>query len=316
MKCDSCEKDTFQSLEEYEGENFCEWCHAEVLKRVRKANRTLGTAAANEEADINTIIAAINTRTLAGCQIMTAFKSKFGVEITGARKRTGSNRGTHYDFEIEVGGVWKKVEHKGSRNYRVPHANDAPWKAGVQFHNGGCEKYSLARKYARTWYDMYIQSGSLKEEFTITAPTPSLDEWFAKDCRVQADPNSAFGKELKHKVRSIRGPKASLLEKRAAVLEALEITDEDVAILMSEVLPIANEVLDDKEYWVSIHGNIEGDFHVAWYPQFRIDTISNIVLKKSRDLEITFICADDFVFHGILRWGKGAGFSCLRMDLK
>lgn len=316
MKCDSCEKDIFPSLKEYEGENFCDWCHTEVLKKIQKAKRTLSTAAANEVADINAIINAINTRSAVGCQIIAAFKARFGLEITAARNRTGSNRGTHYDFEIEVNGEWKKVEHKGSRTYRVPNANDVPWKAGVQFHNGGCEKYSICRKYADTWYDMYIQSESLREEFNLTATAPSREEWFAKDCRVQADPNTAFGKELKSKVRSLRGPKASLLEKRAAVLTALDITDEDISLLMTEVLPIANHALEQKEYWISIHGNIEKDFHVAWYPQFRIDTISKVVLKKSRDLEITFTCADDFVFHGILRWGKGAGFSCLRMDLK
>ena len=278
--------------------------------------RTRHTAAANEVEDIANIIRAINSRTPAGLAIIATFRDRFGVEITAARARTGSNRGTHYDFEVEVNQTWKKVEHKGSQQYRLPNVDDAPWKGGVQFHNGGCEKYSLARKYAQTWYTMYIQSGTLKEEFGIEASIPSFAEWFEKDCRVQDDPKTPFGKELKRRVRERRGEKSSLLEKRAAVLAALNITDEDNATLIAEVLPIANHALDQKEYWLSIHGTLGGDFHAVWYPQFRIESIQEVTIKKNLDVEIDFVCANDFRFRGILRWGKGAGFSCLRVDLK
>lgn len=278
--------------------------------------RTRNTAAANETTDIATIIHAINTRTPTGLKILAAFKDTFGVEPTAARERTGSNRGTHYDFEVEVDHVWKKVEHKGSQVYRLPNADDAPWKAGVQFHNGGCEKYSLARKYARTWYETHLQSGALKEEFAISAPCPEFDEWFEKDCRTQGDPKTPFGEELKRKVRDARGPKASLLEKRKSVLDALEITEEDKSTLIAEVLPIANQALEQKEYWLSIHGSLDGDFYAVWYPQFKIESIQDVVITKNLDVELTFLCANDFTFHGILRWGKGAGFSCIRVDLK
>ena len=278
--------------------------------------RTRNIAAANEAEDIKMIIKAINEKTPAGEIIREGFKSKFGVDITAARNRKGSSRGTHYDFEIDVNGEWKKVEHKGGQGYRLPNPDDAPWKAGVQFHNGGCEKYSLARKYALIWYTKYISSGSFKEEFGLSATIPPFDEWFAKDCRTQADPKSAFGKELKSKVRAARGPKASLLEKRAAVLEELEISEEDKSVLIAEVLPIANHALDQKEYWLSIHGDLNGDFHAVWYPQFRIEGINSVSFKKNLDVEISFECQNNFTFRGILRWGKGAGFSCLRVDLK
>jgi hypothetical protein len=278
--------------------------------------RTRNIAAANEVEDIKAIITAINAQNCVGKQITDGFKNKFGIDISAARQRKGSNRGTHYDFEIEVNQEWKKVEHKGGQSYRLPNPDDAPWKAGVQFHNGGCEKYSLARKYARTWYNKYIESGSFKDEFGISAAIPTFDEWFAKDCRTQADPKSAFGKELKSKVRAARGPKASLLDKRAAVLEELEITEEDKRTLIAEVLPIANHVLDKKDYWLSIHGDIRGDFHVVWYPQFRIESINSVTIEKKLDIWMTFECQNNFTFNSILRWGKGAGFSCLRLDLR
>ena len=282
----------------------------------RSMSRTRNTAAANEVEDIAAIIYAINTRSPAGLKILSAFKDLFGVEATAARARRGSSRGTHYDFEVEVNQVWKKVEHKGGQAYRLPNPDDVPWKAGVQFHNGGCEKYSLARKYAQTWYATYLQSGALKEEFALAAPIPEFHEWFEKDCRVQGDPKTPFGKELKNKVREARGPRSSLLEKRAAVLDALEITDEDKVHLIQEVLPIANHALEQKEYWLSIHGSLSGDFYAVWYPQFTIESIRDVTMKKNLDLELTFTCANNFTFHGILRWGKGAGFSCVRVDLK
>jgi hypothetical protein len=281
------------------------------------ATHTLDKAAANEELDITAIILAINTSTSSvGQKIKSTFLEKFSSPLTAARKRQGANRGTHYDFEIEVGGVWKKVEHKGSQLFRVPKSDEKPWAGGVQFHNGGCEKYSLAKKYAKTHYDLYIGSGSLKTEFQLESPTPSFDDWFKLDCKTQADPKTAFGKELKRKVRAARGPRTSLLEKRADVLAALEITDADKAVFIAEVLPIANEALEQKDYWLSIHGSLNGDFNAVWYPKFTIASINDVTFKKNLDLDMTFHCSENYTFNGILRWGKGAGFSCLRVDLK
>jgi hypothetical protein len=282
----------------------------------RIMSRTRDVAAANEGKDIVAILGAINTRTPAGCQILSAFTERTGLAITAARARSGRSRGTHYDFEVEVDGQWKHVEHKGSQVYRIPPPHEVPWKAGVQFYNGGCEKFSFARKYAQVWYTQYIASGTLREEFGLTSPTPSFEEWFEKDCRTQDNPMTAFGKELKTKVREQRGPRASLLEKRASVLEAFEVNDEDKSIFIAEVITIVKEVLSQKDYWLSVYGNLDSNFHAVWHPQFMIDDIHDVIVEKKKDLELTFVCSNDYKFHGILRWGKGAGFSCLRVDLK
>lgn len=279
-------------------------------------NRTRKLAAANEKKDIETIIHAIQNRTPLGYRIIEAFKEKFGEEITDARARGGTSRGTHYDFEILVNGQWKRVEHKGGRLFRVPRPDEVPWKTGVQFYNGGCEKFSYARKYAQTWYDIHVASGTLKEEFGLTSPIPTFEEWFEKDCRTQDDPRTAFGIELKAKVRQLRGDRASLLEKRGTVLDALEITQEDKDVLSTEVMDIAKEVFDQKEYWLSIHGNLEDKFHAVWYPQFTVDSVVEVNVEKALDLKFRLVCSNGFEFHPILRWGKGAGFSCLRIDLK
>jgi hypothetical protein len=288
--------------------------------------RTKATAAVHELADISAVILGLQTMNPCGVVLARAFSGKFpGLELCGARARSGTSRGTHYDFEVcvravgsatDAAGTWKRVEHKGSKTYKPIRADDAPWKAGVQFHNGGCEKYSIAKDYAKRWYEIYIESGALKEAFDIQAETPSFDDWFNKDCKVQSDPKTAFGLELKRTVRERRGAKASLLKERAAVVDALPFDDAVLDTLKAEVLPIANEALEQKDYWLTIHGDLAGEFHCAWYPNFMISTIQEIRVTKKKDIMFEFRCSGDFVFHGILRWGKGAGFSCLRIDLK
>jgi hypothetical protein len=189
--------------------------------------------------------------------------------------------------------------------------------AGVQFHNGGCDKYSIAKAYAKKHYELYISSGSLKKTFDITEATPSFEDWFKLDCCVQDDPRTPFGKQLKEKVRAARGPRSSLLKEREPVISTLDITDDVKQQLIKEVLPIANHALDQKDYWLTICGSLDDNkFNLAWNPKFTIGKINAVVVTKKKDIKFEFKCSDDFSFGGILRWGKGAGFSCLRIDLK
>lgn len=279
--------------------------------------RTRDNAGSNEVRDIETIVSSIHNKTPNGLRLMDTFKTRFGLDVLDARKRLG-NRGVHYDFQILVGpepGVWKNVEHKGSQNNTPILPDQTPWSAGVQFHNGGCEKYSIGKKYAETWYTHYIASGSLKNEFNLQAPTPTFDEWFRKDVKCQGDPKTAFGKELKETVRRLRGPKASLLDKRQAVNELFTLTDEDLLQFKLEVLTILNEVLSVKDYWLTIHGDPASDFSCAWYPNFTLKEIKQVTMKKELDIWFEFDCAE-CKFSSLLRWGKGAGFSNLRIDAR
>lgn len=286
------------------------------------STRTKETAAANETQDITFIVAAIHTKNGTGQRFLATFKEKFGCDILDARARTGSSRGTHYDFDILVRfpngeEAWKHVEHKGSKSFRAIKDDEKPWTAGVQFHNGGCDKYSIAKSYARIHYDTHVGSGSLKNTFDILAPIPSFDDWFKQDCCVQDDPRSAFGIELKQKVRATRGHRSSLLAERKPVIETLDLTQEVKQQFIKEVLPIANQALEQKDYWLTICGNLEdGKFNLAWNPKFTIGSIQDVEITKKKDITFKFNCSDDFTFGGILRWGKGAGFSCLRIDLK
>jgi len=288
------------------------------------STRPLRDAGKNEKKDILKIIEGIKVKNECGRKIVKAFAAKFpGHEIIDAKDRTGENQKTHYDFEVlvRVGGIetWKKVEHKGSHVYSPIKSTDSPWKAGVQWHNGTGDSYSCTKTYTRLWYDKYLASGELTREFGLTTPVPTYDEWFDLDCKVLGLERSTFGKELRKKVKAARPEKGrfySLLEKRKPINDVL-LTDEVKTAMKREVLPIANKALVDKEYWMAIRGDLDGEFYVEWYPQFIITDIKEVTVAKERtDFVVKFECNDGFIFEGWLRWGYGAGFSNIRFDLR
>ncbi len=278
--------------------------------------RTRNNAGSNEEKDIKAIVDAIHNRTETGLKFIQSFKEKFQLDILDASHRKG-NRGVHYDFKILVGpepGVWKHVEHKGSQQYTPIPENQTPWAAGVQFHNGGCEKYTIAKIYAKTWYDVYVGSGVLKTEWNLQSSIPTFEEWFLQDAKSQGNPKTAFGKELRTAVKKARNGKG-LREERQLVNEAFQPTEEDLSLFKQELIGILNSVLSDKHYWLTIHGDVTGNFHCAWYPNFTISTIEKVTIRKEQDIWFDFKCASKN-FTCILRWGKGAGFSNIRIDAR
>jgi hypothetical protein len=271
-----------------------------------------------EARNIGIIVKSLNDPISAiGNKIKTKFYETFGKRITEARVRDGQNLKTHNDFQIMVFGEtsWNTVEHKGSKQYTPISESNKVCKSGVQFHNGLCGKYTIPKKYAQLWYDTWILSDTLAKKFDIKASIPTFDEWYAKDCN-SLDPKTPFSIEQKAKVRAHRGDKSSLLKERLPVNEAFNLTAEEQIQMKNEVLAIANEALEQKDYWLEIRGNLETDFHLRWYPKFILKDITEVTVLKHDDIKVEFKCADDFIFHSYLRWGKGAGFSNLRFDLR
>ncbi len=264
--------------------------------------RTLATAGANAQLDIALLVEALHTRNSVGQKIAQIYKESIGIEILDARIRKGGNRTTHNDLEILIGpapGIWVTVEHKSSKEYRPIKPDERPWDTGVQFHNGGCNLYSMAQLYAKAWYDTQIGSGALKEEWNITAPIPSYEEWFALDAKTQGEPKTPFGKELKEKVTAGGG---SLRHKRPAAQAAFNPTPADMEILKKEVQEIINKVLGEKDYWLTIHGDLRGDFYCAWYPKFQIGEIEDVTMDREKDIFFNFRCGQNS-FRAILRSG-------------
>lgn len=273
----------------------------------------------NESADVEHLIVMLNDPDSdVGNRMRREFFSVFGTPLLGARRGVAGGRGKHYDFEIETERGWLHVEHKGSIKEKPISADSNPWEQGVQFHNGGANKYSIAKKYAEAWYVKYIGSGLLKERYGLTSPLPTVEEWIQRDVRTQGDPKTPFGQELKRVYREAH-PKGSLEKERDEFVEEFihQCTPEDNRIFAAEVLPVIQSAFADKDVWLQIAGNVHSDsFYFRWSPSLQIDRIESVKIHKKSDIQMKIDCGKGLILHPILRWGKGQGFSNLRIDLK
>jgi hypothetical protein len=296
---------------------------------VPKEKRTKGNAKANEDADVSALITLLNhAESVKGQEMRDAFKAHFGLTIIGAtrhktiqqaKQKRGGSRSIHYDFVVQLDdGTERTVEHKGSKDKNPIDLSLPPWTGGVQFYNGGMEKYRLSQKYAREWYQQLIASGILSERYGLTSPIPTEEEWIAKDAKVQSLAKTPFGKELKKVYQERDGcEKGSLKAERNEFVQGFEWSEEDKQQLAEDVFPLIQSSFAEKDVWLQIAGSVEnGDFNFAWRDPIHIQKVERITIEKNKDIEFTVECDDGVVVHGILRWGYGAGFSNIRIDLK
>tara|TARA_B110000114_G_scaffold13806_1_gene13401 strand:+ start:83 stop:1186 length:1104 start_codon:yes stop_codon:yes gene_type:complete len=275
----------------------------------------------NEVRNIELIIDHLNQITPLGKKLIKKLEEEFGIILNYSENRKG-NRNSHYDFKIvDTNNKEYQVEHKGSyKNKRIA-TQDKPWKSGVQFLNGGAEKFSICKIYAKLWFDTYIESMYLSNLYNIESQIPTFNNWFKSDCCCQGDPKTAFSKELKStfRNRNKNGPK-SLIDLRENInilfLEEYK-NDESIQRKFKEELDIiVKDVLKEKHLWLQINGDLSSeDVSFQWYKQMSYNKITNIKISYKTDINI-IVETDKFNFNAILRWGKGAGFSNLRIDSK
>ena len=303
------------------------------MSRLRSRSQTK----TNEDADIDRIMLRINEQTENPTKLSELCD---GRRIVKAYRLAGSgNRKIHYDFCVDVenpdGSIQTgmRVEHKGSNDKKPI---DPTRRLGVQFHNGS-PKLSVMMTYLSLWYTYWISSGRLTDKYGIQSPVPTLDEWVKRDAMVQGDPKTPYGVELKRLSRERNGPKSSLTEERDEFMENIfkqeMVTTEDLEELKKHVIETANNCLQEKDLWLQIAGDIHGDesdFYHLWMPKMAmIEAIENVEIKleSKKNVEFVLECrsqnTEDVLqptsfmkIVGIMRWGKGQGFSNFRFDLK
>ena len=95
---------------------------------------------------------------------------------------------------------------------------------------------------------------------------------------------------------------------------------EELDILKGEVLKKANEVLEEKDYWLQINGNIDNpdEFEIRWSGKIIMREIVEIkqIGKSGCDINFEFTCDGGYKFFGKLRWGYGQCITNIRLDLK
>ena len=246
-------------------------------------------------------------------KIHAPFHALTGETVASVAKAAG--RGHHYDLVITTeSGKTYKVEHKGSCRHTPIAVDQAPWKTGVQFFNGPANKFTIGTIFARKWHAGLIESGALSREYGVETPVPAYAEW-SKDAFCQGKPKTAFVNELREKTD--KGTKIAKSEMRGTFLREFAISAEERQQMVAEVERQANSVLAEKELWLQIHGDIDGEFNIHWSPRVEPIRLTDVIVKTGGvNMEFDFVCDGAPVIHSILRWGYGQGITNLRMDLK
>jgi len=105
-------------------------------------------------------------------------------------------------------------------------------------------------------------------------------------------------------------------------------------ILKNEISPIYKKIMEEKELWLQITGNVDdpNEFNVNWTKGMvftKIPELKNVTVKTlSPDIKFNCECEKicnclnniceciPFTFEAHLRWGYGQGYSNLRLDFK
>ena len=306
-------KDVAHLMKSLIGEGFIQ----EPPKEKKEAN-TYEPRSKSERETINLekIHFHIKNNTPSGKKIKEEFGKIFpDINVFDETVVTGGTRSTHHDFGLKwlSEEVKKVVEFKGSEKKKPIDATKPPWENAVQFYNGTGNKFTVGRIYAKKFYDTTLDE--IIMHLDIKTPKPSYEEW-EKDAFLQGMPKTPFVCELRKK--GYGGKYLSDVRKKfnkAFVLEPAELD-----ILKSEVLKKANEVLEEKDYWLQINGNIDepDGFEIRWSGKIGMREIVEIkqIGKSGCDINFEFTCDGENKFFGKLRWGYGQCITNIRLDLK
>jgi hypothetical protein len=258
----------------------------------------------------------IKNDTPSGKKIKEEFGKTFpDIKVFDETVVTGGNRTTHHDFGIKwlAEEVKKVVEFKGSEKKKPIDGLKPPWENAVQFYNGTGNKFTVGHSYAKKFYATALDE--IIAHLALKTPKPSYDEW-EKDAFSQGKPKTPFVCELREK--GYKGKYLSDMRKKFNKAFVLEPTE--LEILKGEVLKKANEVLEEKDYWLQINGNIDepADFEIRWSGKIGMREIIEIkqIGKSGCDINFEFTCEGGNKFFGKLRWGYGQCITNIRLDLK
>lgn len=301
------------------------YCENNNIKKKKDKDDNImdGRKRAKKDEDIRVawICEQINQRTEVGLKIMSDYKEKFEKEIRSVIKKGGNN--IHYDILIyHTDGTTIRCEEKGTQNYtEFINENTSPYENSVEFYNGPAEKFSISKKYLKLWYDLIVNDSDFNLKYNLPDP-PSFEEWLVGGPYCMIDPTSDYSIKTKINYRekypkkSMNGSGHNEIDYRIRVNDSFEIDDKEKKILIGEVKKIYNDVMEQKDVWLQTTGKIDGPFSYKWFDKISPQEIMSVELLKKKDINFIFKLKDGSSFTGIMRWGKGCGFSCFRMDFK
>ena len=279
-----------------------------------------------EEKRVEFIVNEANKNTPLGIKIKENFELKFGKKINKL-ENIGGKLKDHYDLIVVCDdGSILKCEEKGTNiYYENLEEFKIPWANSVQRFNGLGNKFKIGIKYAKLWYNLVVLNKEISEEYNVSSPIPSEDEWLSKDAFQCGNAKTEWGKEFKQKYRekhpaaSMNGKGTSPKDYRELVNSSFEFTEEDKNELLKETQIILDLIMNEKECWLQTCGTIEDKINFRWHGKIEPPKIKDIELewKKGADIYFNFITEDKIDnFKCILRFGKGTGFSNIRFDIR
>ena len=279
------------------------------------------TAKKDEDIRVEGICEHLNNDTELGDRMKIEYYEKFNKVILYVEKKGGNN--IHYDILIHhTDGITNSCEEKGTQNYsEVINENTPPHENSVEFYNGPAKNFSISKKYLKIWYDLVVNNPEINQKYNLPEPPP-FEAWLKGGPYCMVDPKSEYSIKTKQNYRdkfpnkSMNGWGHGEIDYRIEPNNAFDITDVDKSTLIEEVQNIYDDIMNQKDVWLQTTGTIDGPFSFKWFDKIEPKKIIDVELVKNKDIEFIFKLEDNSSFTGIMRWGKGCGFSCFRVDFK
>lgn len=278
-------------------------------------------ARANETIRIEQLAKLMNeNNNTVGKNLRESYEAKFNKKIKNV-ELAGTNS-EHFDLVIHHTDDTKfNIEEKHSD--KCLNTTDVPWKLSVQVLNGVGSQFIVGDVLAEMWYNNIIVTTNWNELLNCDdiPNIPSFDEWI-KDAFRCGDPKTEFVKSIKRRCRELYGDKSSFTGLNGTPdlrsrLPDFVLNDEQKQLFISQIQNKLTDVLGQKDIFLQTKGDINSDkFEFAWRDNVEPPNITNINIRREKDIFIDLIDNDNNSFTGILRWGKGCGMTNIRFDVR
>jgi hypothetical protein len=237
---------------------------------------------------------------------------------------SGGGMNNHHDFKIKQEGTDEiyNVESKHTEIKSDCKKYKTPWEKSVQVLNGIGNKFIIGIIYSTIFYTKILPL--VKEHYQIKAEIPDYDTWSSDAFRC-GDPKTPFVKELKKKFRqkypgkSLNGIGTDGIDWRKKFLIDVfnKINTESVKKeFLNQVNLKLSQIFKEKDFYISTSGNIEdNNFNVKWWKSIDFKNFNKVEFSIKKDIIIK-LSNESRTMKGILRWGKGCGFTNIRFDAK
>jgi hypothetical protein len=306
----------------------------QLLRNITNSGKRSGNGT-DETIRLKLIAENINNKTELGIKMQNDYYKQFNKHIS--RVEIKGNKKNHYDLFIHnTDGSFYRCEEKGTKTYsKEINSTTCPYENSVEFYNGPAHKFSISKSYLKFWYDSNVDNQEIKTLYNLPN-IPTFDDWLLEGPYCMLDPKGNYSKTLKQNYREKHGAKYSMggsgkhnnpIDYRLIPNSKFTLSEEDKKLLIKEVQEIYNNVMNEKDIWLQTTGIPIDSFSYCWYDKIEPKIITDVNLIKNKkdiifefklkvDKKLEYNLDKSTSFTGIMRWGKGCGFSCFRMDFK